>query len=162
MENKKDLYVSWNESGTLKEWLGVISLLVKSGVSDKDIADYFKISVREFKELKKKYKNLDYATSPNNVSEMVECFKTLRNIAYGYTRKVPRKVAYKNKKGQDTYSVSEQEVYYPPNPSSVEYILDKFFGTQWRKDVEQLELQKKKLEAKKEEWTKDGNSDEGN
>ena len=42
-ESKKfiDLYVKWNEEGKLKDNLLVLSMIVKSGCSDKQIARYY-------------------------------------------------------------------------------------------------------------------------
>ena len=49
-----DLYLKWNEQGQLKVNLQVISMLVKSGLTEKQIAKYYHVSIDNIKELKKK------------------------------------------------------------------------------------------------------------
>lgn len=38
-ENYKDLYVQWNQEGTLKDNLIVISMLVKANIAEKQICN---------------------------------------------------------------------------------------------------------------------------
>ena len=160
-ESKKfiDLYVKWNEEGKLKDNLLVLSMIVKSGCSDKQIARYYGVSLENLKELKKKYPEFAYAFDKDNINLMVENFKTLLTIARGYSKKIPRKQFYKNKKGEDKYTLTETDIWYEPDVKSVTYILEKFFGPQWRYDSELLKLQEKKIDDKKERW-KNGNSND--
>lgn len=83
---KKDIYLSWNEHGNLQEMLAVISMLVKSGISEKPIAKALGISVTEYRKLCKEHPDLLKANDPEDIGEMIACFKTLRKIAHGYTQ----------------------------------------------------------------------------
>lgn len=161
MEENKDLYVLWNQQGTLKDNLIVISMLVKAGITEKQICKFYEITIENFKWLKKKYFDFAYAFDKDNINELVECFKTLRQMAHGYTKKIPRKQYYKNRKGEDKYTLQEVEAWFEPDLKSTTYILEKFFGPKWRNDSEVLKIAERKIESKKEEWT-NGNNNETN
>lgn len=147
-----DLYVKWNEQGELRENLQVISMLIKSGFTEKHIAKYYQISVENLKQLKKQYFDFAYAFDKDNIDILVQCFKTLIKVSKGYTKKIPRKQFYKNRKGEDKYTLTETDVWYEPDVKSVTYVLEKFFGSQWRNDSEVLKLAEKKIDDKKEQW----------
>ncbi|MDE5617325.1 MAG: hypothetical protein K2I36_00535 [Ureaplasma sp.] len=158
---EKDLYTKWNEEGQLQENLIIISMLVKSGITERQIAKYYLISFDEIKLLKKKYFDFAYALDKDNICELVECFKTLKQVAHGYSKKIPRKQFYKNRKGEDKATLQEVDAWFEPDVKSVQYILEKFFGPNWRNDSETLKLAEKKIASKKEEWS-NGNLNEGN
>ncbi len=157
---KKDIYLSWNEHGNLQEMLAVISMLVKSGISEKPIAKALGISVTEYRKLCKEYPDLLKANDPEDIGEMIACFKTLRKIAHGYTKKTIRKNYYTGKKQEQKYCVEEIETFVDPNPQAVLYILEKFYGSTWSKNAEQIELQKEKMNKNTEVWS-NGNPNDG-
>lgn len=154
-----DLYVKWNEQGQLKVNLQVISMLVKSGLTEKQIAKYYHVSTDNIKELKKKYFDFAYAFDKDNIEIMVQTFKTLITLSQGYSKKIPRKQFYKNRKGEEKATITETDVWYEPDLKAITYVLEKFYGTQWRNDSEVLRLAEKKIDDKKEKWI-NGNSDD--
>lgn len=154
-----DLYVKWNEQGDLKINLQVISMLVKDGLTEKQIARYYQISLENLKELKKKYFDFAYAFDKDNIEIKVQTFKVLLMVSQGYSKKIPRKQFYKNRKGEDKYTLTETEVWYEPDIKSLTYILEKFYGKKWRNDSEVLRIAEKKIDDKKEQW-KNGNFDD--
>jgi len=160
MSDKKDLYLAWTESGKFKDNLSTISLMIKSGVTEVQIAKYFEMSVKEYRDLRKKYPDVAYASSPDNIAEMVNCIRDLVKIAHGYYTKSTRKQMYKTKKGEDKYSINEFELYHEPNANVLIYLLDKFYGSKWRDDAISLALQKEKINQK-EVWD-DGSSNDRN
>lgn len=160
MSNKKDLYLAWTESGKLKDNLAIISLLIKAGVTEAQIAKYLEISLKDYKEMKKAHADVAYANAPDNIWEMTNCIRDLVKIGHGYSTKSFRKQVYKGKKGEDKYSINEFELYHEPNANVLIYILDKFYGPKWRDDAISLELRKEKLDQK-EEWNS-GSSNDGN
>lgn len=160
-ENYKDLYVQWNQEGTFKDNLIVISMLVKANITEKQICKFYQISIDNLKWLKKKYFDFAYAFDKDNITELVECFKTLRQVAHGYSKKVPRKQYYKNRKGEDKYTLQEVEAWFEPDLKSTTYILEKLFGANWRNDSEVLKIAERKIETKREEWS-NGNYNEAN
>lgn len=106
-----DLYLKWNEQGQLKINLQVISMLIKSGLTEKQIAKYYHIPTDNLKDLKKKYFDFAYAFDKDNIEIMVQTFKTLITLSQGYTKKIPRKQSYKNRKGKEKATITETYVY---------------------------------------------------
>lgn len=156
---KKDIYLSWNEHGNLQEMLAVISMLVKTGVTEKTIASALNITVTEYRKICKEHPDLMRANDPSDITEMIACFKTLRKIAHGYTKKTIRKNYYTGKKQEQKYCIEEIETFVDPDPNAVQYILEKFYGPTWAKNAEQIELQREKM--KNTEVWGNGNQDDG-
>lgn len=69
-ENYKDLYLAWNQEGTLKDNLIVISMLVKANIAEKQICKFYQISIDNLKWLKKKYFDFAYAFDKDNITEL--------------------------------------------------------------------------------------------
>ena len=155
-----DLYLKWNESGQLRDNLQIISMLIKSGFTEKHIAKYYQVSIENLRELKKKYFDFAYAFDKDNIEIMVQTFKTLIKLSQGYSKKIPRKQFYKNRKGEEKATVTETEVWYEPDLKSITYVLEKFYGNHWRNDSEVLKLAEKKIDDKKERWINGNSNDE--
>lgn len=159
-QTTNDLFMKWNEEGSVQENLEILTMLVRAGSSDKQIAKFYGLKVKELKALKKKYFEFSYAFEKDNINLMANAFKTLRMKAFGYSRKIPRKIFYKNKRGEDKYTVQETEVYIEPDVKAVQYLLEKFYGPDWRTDSEVLKIQEIRMQEKKEEWLNNGNHNE--
>ena len=151
-----DAYLTWINKGELQARLNEVQILAKTGSDDKTIADWLRITGKEYKELKEKYPEFKRATNPKECGELLRLVKTLQRQAEGYSAHTIRKTAYVTKTGENKVQKDDTEHYYPGNPAVGIYLLEMFYGPEWNKDFNKLMA---KLD--KEEWS-DGSSNGGN
>ncbi len=152
-KSRTDAYLTWVTQGKLASKLNEVQILAKTGSEEKVIAEWLKISIKEYEELKRKYPDFKRATNPNECGEMIRLVTSLQRQAEGYHETTVRKNAYVNKKDENRFQKEETEHYYPGNPIIGIYLLEVFYGSRWNKDYAKL-----MAKADKEEWS-DGNSD---
>jgi len=149
---KEDLYRKWQAEGKLQENLNTISMLVLAKATEQQICEYLNIKVKDYRELITNHIDLKQANDPTNVRILARCLNSLIDVATGYYKTNKRKLVYQNKRGVDKATFEESEIWHDPNPQTAQYILEKFYGPEWASNSEAIAIQKKKLEANKEEW----------
>ena len=151
-----DAYLTWIQSGKISAKLNEVQILAKTGSNAKAIAEWLKISLKEYEELKRKYPEFKKAADPEDCGELIRLVSELQRQAAGYFQTTTRKNAYVNKSGENKLSKDETQHYYPGNPIIGIYLLEMFYGAKWNKDYNKI-----MSKYDKEEWT-DGNHNDGN
>lgn len=145
-----DIYQKWNEQGIVRKKLLSLSFMVNAGIPIKEICKHVGISIKEFAELRKKYKDLGEATSEENIVGLMFCIENLVDMAGGYTQKKTGKEGYKNRSGQDRFKIIDIDIPVPKSLQANAYLLEKTQDKKWALNYGVLALQERKLEDK--EW----------
>ena len=150
-----DLYLQWMQSGKVSAKLNEIQILAKAGSDAKAIAEWLRISIEEYEELKERYPEFKRAADPEECGELIRLVTDLQTQAKGYFQTTTRKNAYVTKSGENRLSKDETEHYCPGNPIIGIYLLEMFYGAKWNRDYNKVMARY----DNKEEWG-DGNQND--
>lgn len=133
----------------IKPHLTEIENAVKSGATDKEIADAFGMSVSSIYEYKRKYKEFSQAFARGRKRIVYEIKAALLKKALGFEYQEEKTVAKKDKEGKNIVLIEQYKRYCVPSETAAAMLL-RNYDENWRdNDKASAEIKKQETELRK-------------
>ena len=133
----------------IKPHLTEIENAVKSGATDKEIADAFGMSVSSIYEYKRKHKEFLNAFVRGRARVVFEIKAALLKKALGFEYQEEKVIARKDKDGEDIVQIEQYKRYCAPSETAAAMLL-RNYDENWRdNDKASAEIKKQETELRK-------------